>query len=364
MILKTISRQLFSIILILSSVSYINYAGEPGKSLNVILFIGDGMGVAQVYAAYTANHGSLNIFKCPYTGFSLTYPDSGYITDSGAGGTAIACGVKTYNGAIGMNRDTLPCKTILEYAEENGLSTGLVATSAITHATPASFIAHQMARYDYDAIAMDFLYTDIDVFIGGGYNHFMKRSDSVDLLLQLKNKGYNVYVNPTSMQEIKGNKAAVFTANVHNLPVAEGRGNMLSDATEAAIRLLSKNPKGFFLMVEGSQIDWGGHSNNADYLISEVIDLDKAVGKAMEFAEKSANTLIIVTADHETGGMAIINGNIAEGFYEARFSSTDHTGLMVPVFALGPGAEKFTGVFENTSLFDKIITLLDINLCK
>ncbi len=362
---KKIGRQLVNIYLILFLTISITFAGEPQKPVNVILFIGDGMGMAQVYAAYTANHGFLNMFRCPYTGFSLTYPDSGYITDSGAGATAIACGVKTYNGAIGMNKDSLPCKTILEWAEDKGLSTGLVATSTITHATPASFIAHQKSRDDYEAIALDFLKTDIDVFIGGGSDHFMKRSDSINLLQQLKQKGYNVYLKPKSMQEVQGGKAAVFTADMHNPPVNEGRGSMLPDATEAAIRLLSKNPKGFFLMVEGSQIDWGGHSNDADYLVSEIIDLDHAIGKAFEFAEKNANTLIIITADHETGGMAVTEGNISEGTYQIKFTSINHTGIMVPVFAYGPGAENFTGVFENTALFDKIAKLLNISiLCK
>ncbi len=365
MIQKTICRHILSICIALFLTTCMNFASEPRKPVNVILFIGDGMGIAQVYAAYTANHGFLNMFKCPYTGFSLTYPDSGYITDSGAGGTAIACGVKTYNGAIGVNKDSLPCKTILEYAEDKGLSTGLVVTSAVTHATPASFIAHQKSRDNYEAIALDFLKTDIDVFIGGGSDHFMKRSDSINLISLLEKKGYKVYLKPSSMQEVYGEKIAVFTADGHNPPFNEGRGNMLSDATEAAIRLLSKNPKGFFLMVEGSQIDWGGHSNNADYLVSEVTDFDRAIGKAFEFAEKNANTLIIITADHETGGMAIVDGNISEGTYQIKFTSANHTGLMVPVFAYGPGAEYFTGVFENTALFDKITKLLNIgNLCK
>jgi alkaline phosphatase len=333
----------------------LSYGQDSAVSRNVILFIGDGMGLSQVYAAYTVNKGNLNMMKFPFTGFSKTSSASHYITDSGAGGTAISCGKKTYNGAIGMDSDSIPCKTILEYAEENGLATGLIATSSITHATPASFIAHQKKREGYEAIALDFLKTDIDVFIGGGGHYFTCRSDSADLVNQLKIKGYDVFLYPSSIHLENSNKAAVFTAPVNNPRISMGRGNMLPDATEKAIELLRKNKKGFFLMVEGSQIDWGGHDNDMNYVVEELIDMDNAVGKALAFAEQDGNTLVVVTADHETGGLVILNGDMKAGTAEVKFSTTNHTGIMVPVYAYGPGAGNFSGIYENTSLFFKLM---------
>ncbi|MBN2273878.1 MAG: alkaline phosphatase [Bacteroidales bacterium] len=337
------------------------FAQDTIRPRNVILFIGDGMGLSHIYAAYTRNKGVLNIMKCPYTGFSMTHSASAYITDSGAGGTALSCGEKTYNGAIGMGTDTLPCKTILEYAEEKGMSTGLIATSAITHATPAAFIAHQRSRALYEDIAADFLKTDIDVFIGGGGKHFTRRSDSADLTEQLKNKGYDVIMYPSSIPDLHSDKVAIFTAPDHNPRMSQGRGSMLPDATEKAMSLLGKNDTGFFLMVEGSQIDWGGHNNDIDYIIEELIDMDEAVGKALAFAGKECNTLVIITADHETGGLVVTNGNFSEGTVNVKFTSTGHTGVMVPVFAYGPGAEKFSGVYENTDIFNKLMNLLKIH---
>jgi alkaline phosphatase len=339
----------------------LSVAQDSKGSRNVILFIGDGMGLAQIYAAYTVNKGNLNIMKFPYTGFSRTSSASGYITDSGAGATAISCGKKTYNGAIGVDTDSIPCKTILEYAEENGLSTGLIATSSITHATPASFIAHQKSRERYEDIALDFLKTDIDIFIGGGGQYFTHRSDSADLVKQLKDKGYNVFLYPSWILFANSSKVAVFTAPDQNPRISEGRGNMLPDATEKAIEFLHKNKKGFFLMVEGSQIDWGGHNNDIRYVVEETTDMDNAIAKALAFAEKDGHTLVVVTADHETGGLTILNGDMNAGTVEAKFNTIGHTGIMVPVFAYGPGAQNFSGVYENTAIFYKMMSFFNFS---
>ena len=332
--------------------------GKSGKPKNIILMIGDGMGVAQVYAGYTHNHAQLNLFQFKSIGFSKTYSTSGYITDSGAGGTAIATGHKTYNGAIGVDMDTIPQKSILEIAEEKGLSTGLVSTSAITHATPASFIAHQASRDNYEAIAADFLNTDIDVFIGGGSMNFSKRADKRDLLQELRAKGYQVVFSLDSIRNISSGKLAGFTSSMHNKSILAGRGDELPAGTQTAINILDNNKKGFFLMVEGSMIDWGGHANNADYIVTEMVDFDIAIGKALAFAKQDGHTLVIVTADHETGGMSLVGGDFVKGTVAGNFGTTDHTGVMVPVFAYGPGAELFQGVQENTDLFYKMVSLL------
>jgi alkaline phosphatase len=327
---------------------------------NIILLIGDGMGVAQVYAGLTANHGVLNMSKFKSIGFSLTYSSSDYITDSGAGATAISTGYKTYNGAIGVDSDTIVRKTILEYAAEKGLSTGLVSTSAITHATPASFVAHQASRDYYENIAHDFLNSSIDVFIGGGKNHFTARKDGLDLAKELRQKGYLVSFSMDTIRKVRQGKLAGLTAAEHNPSMVAGRGDMLPIATQTAINILSGNKNGFFLMVEGSQIDWAGHANNGELLVREVIDFDKAIGRALDFAAKDGKTLVIVTADHETGGMSIMDGDFKKGAVTTKFSTLDHTGIMVPVFAWGPGAELFQGIQENTALFDNMMKMLQL----
>lgn len=323
------------------------------KPKNIILFIGDGMGVAQVYAGLVANGGQLNINHMKHIGFSQTQSADRFVTDSGAGGTSIATGVRTYNGAIGVDTNKLPVKSILQISDEKGKATGLVSTSAITHATPASFIAHQPSRNMYEEIAADFLKTDIDIFIGGGEDHFTKRKDGRNLVEELRAKGYSVFSGLDEAHTAQKAPIAIFAAAEHT-ETYPTRGNMLPVATQKAIDVLKQDKKGFFLMVEGSQIDWGGHANSTPYIINEVLDMDIAVGKALEFAAKNRKTLVIVTADHETGGMAINNGDYTTGTVTARYTTTDHSGVMVPVFAFGPGAEEFLGIYNNTDIFLKI----------
>ena len=327
------------------------------KPKNIIFLIGDGMGVSQVFAGLTANKGRLYLENCKYIGFSKTSSGDNYITDSAAGGTALSAGVKTYNGAIGVDMNKNPVKTILEEASEKGLATGLVSSSAITHATPASFISHQESRSSYEDIAADFLKTDIDVFIGGGLDHFNKRKDGRNLVEELKTKGYQIETDMQKIKKVKKGKLAGFTAQVHN-PRMNERGNMLPDATETAINILSNNDKGFFLMVEGSQIDWGGHAASTIYIVEDMLDFDQVIGQALEFAAKDKETLVIVTADHETGGMAITGGSMENGIVQAAFPTGDHTAVMVPVFSYGPGAKEFIGIMENTEIHAKMKKLL------
>jgi alkaline phosphatase len=326
---------------------------------NVILMIGDGMGVAQVFAGLTANGGHLFLDNFKHLGFAKTQSSDNYITDSAAAGTALSTGQKTYNGAIGVNTDKIAIKTILEMAEDKDLATGLVSTSAITHATPASFIAHQGSRGSYEDIAADFLKTDIDVFIGGGYKHFTQRADKRDLTRELKQKGYQVLRNMDEIAKVKSGKLAGLTADEHN-EVFPKRKMDLPISTETALNILDQNKKGFFIMIEGSQIDWGGHANNTIYVVNEMLDFDRAVGKALEFAAKDGETLIIVTADHETGGMAIVGGDMQTGKLKGAFPTGDHTAIMVPVFAYGPGAANFTGIMDNTDIPKEIMKLLGL----
>lgn len=328
---------------------------QQKKPKNIILMIGDGMGLTHVHAALTAKKNNLNIARCRYIGLVKTYSSDNYITDSGASGTAIATGVKTKNGAIGVDTSGVAHQSILEIAEEHGKATGLVATAFITHATPAAFIAHNPDRHDYENIALDFLKTDIDVFIGGGKNHFMVRSDSLNLIDSLSIRNYQIVYDLISLENINSGKISGLLYEEHPPPLSQGRADMLEKASLKAIEILNHDEDGFFLMIEGSQIDWAGHDNDTDYLIEETVEFDNTVGKVLDFAEKNGETLVIITADHETGGFSIIDGNYETGEVTGGFSSPNHTGIMVPLYAYGPGAEEFIGIYENTEIFDKML---------
>jgi alkaline phosphatase len=322
---------------------------------NIILMVGDGMGVSQIYAGMTGNFGQLNLERMPVVGFHKNQASNSFVVDSAAGATAFSCGVKTYNGAIGVDAAGNPVPTILEIAEENGLSTGLIATCSITHATPASFISHQPSRSLDEDIAKDFLATDIDVFIGGGRKFFANRKDGLNLIDSLRSKNYQIANSIEEVQQVKNGKLAAFLAEEQQARVSEGRGDELVKSTEVGLQLLQTNKKGMFLMIEGSQIDWGGHGNNTQYIVEEMIDFDQAIGRVLDFAEKDGNTLVIITADHETGGFSVNKGDTKTGMVEGKFTTGSHTGVMIPVFAYGPGSEKFAGFYENTEIFHKMV---------
>ncbi len=261
---------------------------SPSKPKNIILMIGDGMGVSQIYAGMTANKGKLNLEQFKDIGFSKTHSSSDYITDSGAGGTAISTGYKTYNHAIGVDKDTIPRTTILEHAEKHGKATGLVATSQVTHATPASFIAHQKKRYMYEEIALDFLNTDIEVFIGGGLDHFNARKDKRDLTKELSENGY------TMIYDIKDFEGLSNTCKVGGLlykdappRFSDGRNDMLLKSTNTAISVLDQYEKGFFLMIEASQIDWGPMTTTQNLLWKKCLISTKQLVKSWNLPKKT-----------------------------------------------------------------------------
>ncbi|GHT14981.1 alkaline phosphatase [Bacteroidia bacterium] len=323
---------------------------------NVIVMIGDGMGVSQVYAGLTANKGSLHLERCQYVGFAKTYSASDYITDSGAGGTAIACGVKTKNGTIGMDTSGNSIPSLLAIASKNGQSTGVVVSCDLTHATPASFIAHQPNRNMTEEIANDYANSDVTVCIGGGRNNFEQRKDGRNITAEMKSKGYQVAYSMDEVAKVKSGKLLGLVAEKHPAAFPE-RGNMLPDAVSAALDILKNNEKGFFLMVEGSQIDWGGHAKNQEQVINEMLDFDRTIKVAFDFAEKNPNTLVVITADHETGGLSIVGGNLETGEVKASFSTGGHTSVMVPVYSYGTGAKEFAGIYQNTDIKPKILQL-------
>ncbi len=325
---------------------------------NIILMIGDGMGLTQISAGMYMNGNKLNLEQFPVIGLHKTYSGNSLVTDSAAGATAFSCGVKTYNGAIGVDVDTFAVQSILEEAEKNGYATGMVVTSTVVHATPASFIAHQKHREMYEAIAADFVKTDIDFFIGGGKKYFDRReSDDRDIYKELEELDYYVsdYFKEdlVSCQIPKNQNFAYFTADDDPLPYASGRKYLRLASRMAISYLRNQQEQGFFLVIEGSQIDWGGHSNNSDYLVSELIDFDKAIGEVLQFAARDRETLVIVTADHETGGYSILQGSTM-GKLKTAFTTDYHTADLIPVFAFGPGARLFSGIYENTAIHEKM----------
>ena len=331
---------------------------EIKKPKNIILMIGDGMGLSQVSAAIYYKNGKPNFERFSTIGLSKTSSASDLITDSAAGATVFSTGVKTYNGAIGVNQDTLAVPTIVEQLSTRGLATGIVATSSIQHATPASFYAHVKSRRMYEEITEFAPNSGVNFFAGGGLKFFNQRKDGKDLLTEMEGKGYKVTTDQLPQQPSESNELILLAED--GMPkMSQGRGDFLPNATKLALEKLSKNEKGFFLMVEGSQIDWGGHDNDADYLIEALLDFDKTLGVALDFAKQNGETLVIVTADHETGGFTLASDGSDYNKIKPTFSTTGHSGTMVPVFAEGPGAFLFNGIYESTEIYHKMMALFD-----
>ncbi|MDX2072406.1 MAG: alkaline phosphatase [Haliscomenobacter sp.] len=337
-------------------------AAPQRQAKNVILLIGDGMGLTQISAGMYFNNNQSQFERFPVAGLHKAYSSNDLITDSGAGATAFASGTKTYNGAIGVDPDSMPVKTILEEAEEKGLATGMVVTSTLTHATPASFIAHVRNRKFDEEIATFFLKTEVDFLAGGGKKFFDQRAaDGRNLVKELQAKGYQINdfsQNAESATPPDPSKNFIyFSADGDPAKASEGRTYLAPYSVAAAKHLKQRSEKGFFLMIEGSQIDWGGHANNSDYIVSEVVDFDQTIGKILDFAAADGETLVIVTADHETGGYAINPGSEL-GKIRGAFTTNQHTAQLVPVFAFGPGAELFSGIYENTAIYEKMKAVL------
>ncbi|HHM20888.1 MAG TPA: alkaline phosphatase [Bacteroidetes bacterium] len=332
---------------------------EPAeKAKNIVLLIGDGVGIGQITSALYNRDRMLQVEYFPFVGFQKPFSANNLITDSAASATAMACGAKTRNNIVGMDADGKALPSILEIAEKKGLSTGLVTTSSIVHATPAAFIAHQKSRQLYEHIAADFLKTDIDLFIGGGKKYFdHRKTDDRDLIRELEKKNYLIfdYFNH-NLQQIKPNPRknfAWFTAYDQPLPASQGR-DYLPAAADMALRYLDeRSDVGFFIMIEAAQTDWACHANQGGSLLAEMDDFDKTIKKVLNFARHDGQTLVIVTSDHETGGLAVNPGSKRRNIKMA-FTTNGHTGTMVPVFAYGPAASLFEGIYDNTRIFEKM----------
>ena len=408
---------------------------EKAPVKNVIFMIGDGMGNPYTtgYRYFKANHSDKRVpqtaFDTYLVGQQATYPEDEEenVTDSASAATAMAAGVKTYNNAIALDNDKSKTETVLERAKKVGKSTGLVATSEITHATPAAYGAHNVSRKNMAEIADDYFDDQIDgqhkvdVLLGGGSELFARKDR--DLVKEFSQAGYGHVTDKKSLNENQDDKILGLFAP-GGLPKMIDRTEevpSLADMTEAALQRLDKNEKGFFLMVEGSQIDWAGHSNDIVGAMSEMQDFEAAFEKAIDFAKKDGETLVVTTADHSTGGLSLYNwlteplhaakrtpdfmaeeiiknGNVEKTVTEyidfqlseaelkavktaseskdvekiaqalrkifdersnTGWTTGGHTGEDVNVYAYGPQAEAFSGQIDNTDQAKIIFGLVD-----
>ncbi|MDD7886957.1 alkaline phosphatase [Flavivirga sp. 57AJ16] len=316
---------------------------------NIILLIGDGNGLAQISAATLSNNGNLTLTQLKSIGFIKTQSADDFTTDSAAAGTAIATGEITYNRSIGMDVNRKPIENITELLFKYNYNTGIITTDNVSGATPSSFYAHQLDRDMSDDILEDLSKSKISLIIGGGSSNYSKISYNFDLAQNLEEIQFN-----------KSKKLAFFFSEGSVPSINSGRSNILSKATKSGLQYLKNQNKPFLLMVEGAQIDSFGHFNDISGIVKESIDFDKAITEAIKYADMNKNTLVIITADHETSGLSIPQGSLTDNMVEGDFSTNDHTGIMVPIFAYGPQSDKFTGVYNNNEIFHKIKEVLNI----
>lgn len=347
-----------------SEISYAvkNIKPTQGKKVeNVILMIGDGMGISHYSSAWIANNGKMNIENCMYTGIVKTYAADKLITDSGAAGSAMATGKKGNYHAISVDVNTnKPLQSLTDYAIAKGLSTGIVVTCGLTDATPATFCANNTDRDDEEELAADFTDCNVNFLFGGGRNKFHNRtSDKRDILAEMNDQGYTVCSTIDETLAAESDKILAILEE-GQLPLASERGDLFQKATAKALEILDKNKNGFFAMIEGSRIDDCGHSNDLSKLVEEIGDFDRTVGQVIEWAEKDGKTLVIILSDHETGGLSITDGSIQDGQVTGQFANESHSGILVPVYAYGPQSNQFSGIIENTDIFEKIKKLIEL----
>ena len=354
---------------------------------NVIYLIGDGMGFGAVTSLLLSMEEETGFEKAPVIGLSETCSANNYVTDSPAGGTALATGTRTCNGFLGVGPDSIQLESLLKKAQKMGKKTGIIVNTTLTEATPGAFYAGVTSRKESYTIAKQFTESGVDVAIGAGLSAFINRPDSVDMTEVLINKGYDVYLDWKSVLETESQKfvGILDMGDVHRrnkkstttASAAEGQEVCLaarlaateenadttrfSEPTEylhkactKALNVLEKEAEnGFFLMIESAIIDGYGHNNDSEGMIEEMQEFDKTLQALIAYVDAHPNTLLVVTADHETGGTGVAykshEVNHPEGLH-LNFSTKGHTGTVVPVFAYGAGAEKFRGIFQNREL--------------
>ena len=336
----------------------VSVAMPKGKKVkNIIFMIGDGMGLEQLSTAWVVNNRHLNITdNFPYVGLQWTYSASKLVTDSAAAGTALATGSKTNNGMIATSPDGQPLETLSEYAKSKGKKTGTSVVCRICDATPAVFSTHAPHRDSLYDITAQFVDSKLDFLFGGGLRWWENRPDGRDLAAEVEAKGYTFVKTVEELNAVQNGPVIALTSYME-LPAALDRNGAHQASVVKALELLD-NKDGFFLMVEGSCIDDYCHANKVGYVVEEILDFDRTVGAVLEWAAKDGETLVIVTADHSTGAMTLQGGSINEQSIAVNFSNTGHNGVALPVYAWGPRAEEFVGIYENAELSKKIKKLI------
>jgi alkaline phosphatase len=332
----------------------------------IILLIGDGCSLPQWYAGYTANGGALTTFNLKHIGFSKTSSADNYVTDSAPGASSIATGEKMENRHLGLKPNGEKLKLITDYLVEKKFSVGIASSGDVSDATPAAFYAHIKDRDSSIQIIQQLKNSGVQILAGAGNDKINKIS-----ILQKKQ---TTHLNNQILDSLLPNYKTLSSINALSIPslnktliidqsaglsMQEGRGNWLSIAFENIRKSLELNKsKQFFLMLEAAQIDYGGHANNIEYVVKEVIDFDALIAKAIKYADENKGTLVIITGDHETGGLTLHDGDYKKQSLTAQFATNDHTGIPVPVYSYGYRSFLFDGVYENTELYNKILKSL------
>jgi alkaline phosphatase len=327
---------------------------------HIILLIGDGFALSQASASVTWQRNQSWLENFDIVGFHKAYASNDLITDSAAGATAFSTGQKTRNSYIGIDSLGKPLETIIEWAEKSGFATGMLVTSSVTHATPAAFAAHSESRAFYEEIAQSMLQTPIDCMIGGGANTYQKQSNGTCLRDSLIARGYvvkNTFGNSKHLADTT-QPFYQFTAEAEPATATGGRTYLPILSPKAAHYLTRRSEIGSLLMVESSQIDWALHANDKTYLRNELRDFEETIEALLVYAATEGNTLVILTGDHECGGLSI-NADSNWGDVRPSWATRIHTGAMVPVYAYGPGAQLFNGIYENTDIYWKMRQLME-----
>lgn len=325
--------------------------GGKGRIRNVIFLIGDGMGLSQITAAAYANCG-LTLMNFNYIGLQRNNALGAFTTDSAAGGSALATGERHANRHISMTEQGEAVPSLSDWFRGKGLPVGVVTLGNAVDATPTAFYGHSVERDNADELTRCLLDTPVDLLCGSGIRQFTERGDGIDLIGELS-KSYRFV---RSIDEINAAEGRVVCIDERMDEAAEESNlGLLAEATRAAIdKLQERGDKGFFLMVEGAKIDYAGHSRCLPGSVIEMLSFDLAVAEALKFADENGQTLVVVTADHETGGLVLLDGDEQSGRIMGVYTTDDHTPAMLPVFAYGPGADRFCGTYLNTEIARRI----------
>lgn len=325
--------------------------GGKGRIRNVIFLIGDGMGLSQITAAAYANCG-LTLMNFNYIGLQRNNALGAFTTDSAAGGSALATGERHANRHISMTEEGEAVPSLSDWFRGKGLPVGVVTLGNAVDATPTAFYGHSVERDNADELTRCLLDTPVDLLCGSGIRQFTERGDGIDLIGELS-KNYRFV---RSIDEINAAEGRVVCIDERMDEAAEESNlGLLAEATRAAIdKLQERGDKGFFLMVEGAKIDYAGHSRCLPGSVIEMLSFDLAVAEALKFADENGQTLVVVTADHETGGLVLLDGDEQSGRIMGVYTTDDHTPAMLPVFAYGPGADRFCGTYLNTEIARRI----------